>query len=53
MTHEQRVAELRAAGQIGGPVARVHVADRDEEAGPENASNFRQNEAVVGTTTLR
>ena len=30
---EQRVAKLRAAGEIGGPVSRVHVADRDEKAG--------------------
>ena len=28
---EQRVAEFRAARQIGRPVARVHVADRDEK----------------------
>ena len=31
---KQRVAEARAAGQVGGPVARVHVADRDQVAGP-------------------
>ena len=30
---EQRVAEARAAGEVGGPVARVHVADGDEVAG--------------------
>ena len=30
---EERVAELRAALEIGGPVAGVHVADGDEEAG--------------------
>ena len=29
---EQRVAEARAAGEVGGPVARVHVADRDQVA---------------------
>src|SRR6185437_7076418 len=27
---EQRVAEARSAGEIGGPVARIHVADGDE-----------------------
>ena len=27
---EQRVAELRPARDVGGPVARVHVTDRDE-----------------------
>ena len=30
---EQRVAEARSAGEIGGPVAGVHVADRDEIPG--------------------
>ena len=30
---QQRVAKLRAAREIGRPVARVHVADRDEKAG--------------------
>ena len=34
---EQRVAEARAAGDVGGPVAGVHVADGDEEAGTEKA----------------
>ena len=29
---EQRVAEARAAGEVGRPVARVHVADRDQVA---------------------
>ena len=29
---QQRVAELRAAGQVGRPVAGVHVADRDQKA---------------------
>ena len=32
---QQRVAELRAAGERGRPVARVHVADRDQIAGAE------------------
>ncbi len=30
---EQGVAKLRAPGEIGGPVAGVHVADGDEETG--------------------
>ena len=29
---QQRVAELRAAAEVGGPVARVHVADGDQIA---------------------
>ena len=28
---EQRVTKLRAARQVGRPIARVHVADRDEK----------------------
>ena len=32
---QQRVAELGAAGERGGPVAGVHVADGHEIAGPE------------------
>ena len=51
--HQQRVAESCAAREIRGPIARIHVTDRDKEAGPENANNFRQNDAVVGTTMLR
>ena len=30
---QQRVAEPRSAGEVGGPVARIHVADGDEIAG--------------------
>ncbi len=33
--HQQRVAELGAAGDRCRPVARVHVADRDEVARPD------------------
>ena len=29
---QQRVAEARAAGDVGRPVARIHVADRDQVA---------------------
>ena len=31
---EQRVAEARSAGEVGRPVAGVHVADGDEVSGP-------------------
>src|SRR4029079_2497085 len=31
---EQRVAESRAAGDVAGPVARIHVADGDEVPRP-------------------
>jgi hypothetical protein len=34
---EQRVAELGAAGDRGGPVAGIHVADRDEVAGADES----------------
>ncbi len=30
---EQRVTELGTAGEVGGPVAGVHIADRDHVAG--------------------
>ncbi len=30
---EQRVAESRSTGEVGGPVAGIHVADGDEIAG--------------------
>ncbi len=31
---EERVAELRAASEVGGPVAGIHVTDGHEETGP-------------------
>ena len=42
---QKRVAETGAAGDIGGPVAGVHVADGDEEAGAEEA---KETAPVVG-----
>ena len=50
---EQRVTKLRAARQVGRPIARVHVADRDEKTWAGEAAILRQKEAVVGTTMLR
>ena len=32
---KERVAKMRAAGEVGRPVARVHVADRDHVARPK------------------
>ena len=32
---EQRVAELRSAGDVGRPIAGIHVADRDKIAGTQ------------------
>ena len=29
---KERVAKLRAARQVGRPVARIHVADRDQKS---------------------
>jgi hypothetical protein len=37
---EERVAVARAAGEIGRPVARVHVADRDEIAGASEGEHL-------------
>jgi hypothetical protein len=30
---QQRVTKLRAAGKVGRPIARIHIADGDEKAG--------------------
>ena len=51
---EQRVAELGPAGDVGRPVAGIHVADRDEIAGagegqhlpPEAAADRNGNGSV-------
>ena len=37
---QQRVAEARAAGEVRGPVARVHVADGHQVAGPGEGQHF-------------
>ena len=37
---EERVTELRAAGEIGRPVAGVHVSDRNEKTGAGEGSQF-------------
>jgi len=37
---EKGVTEFRAAADVGGPVARVHVADSYEVAGPGKRENF-------------
>ena len=42
---EQLVAELRAGGHVGDPVARVDKADRDEEAGADIAEEFERSQA--------
>src|SRR5262249_478399 len=43
---EQHVAELRAAGERSRPIARVHVADGDEIAGPEKGDELSPQRAV-------
>ena len=37
---EQGVTKLRAARQVGRPIARVHVADRDEKTRPGEGRQF-------------
>ena len=37
---QQRVPELRAAGNVGGPVARVHVADRHQITRPRERQHL-------------
>ena len=44
---EQRVAELRSAGEIGGPVAGIHVADGDEVPGPGEGEQLPKEGAAV------
>ncbi len=44
---EQPVAEFRAAAEVGGPVAGIHVADGDQDnRGPAKAKSLRSQEAV-------
>ena len=45
---QQSVAELRAAGQVGRPVAGIHVTDGDEEAGAGKRQQFPPKRGVGG-----
>ena len=45
---EQRVAVARAAGEVGGPVAGVHVADGDEIAGAGEGEQLAPEAGAVG-----
>ncbi|MNT39704.1 hypothetical protein D3C72_1759730 [compost metagenome] len=45
--HEQAVAEAAAAGNVGGPVARIDVAHRDQQAGPDHAAQVRRYAGVL------
>ena len=46
---EQRVAVLRAAGEVGRPIPGVHVADGDQVARPGEGEQFPPEAAAVGT----
>jgi hypothetical protein len=37
---QERVTEPCAAGQVGCPITRIHVADRDEKTGPREREEF-------------
>src|SRR5579859_827295 len=39
---EERVAELRAALKVGGPIARVHITDGDEVTGAGEGEKFAE-----------
>ncbi len=39
---EEREIVFRAAGQIGGPIAGIHVADGDQKAGPGEGEQLAQ-----------
>ena len=45
---EQRVAEARAAGEVGRPVARVHVADGDQVARAGEGEQLAPEAGAVG-----
>ncbi len=45
---KEGVAELRAAREVGRPVARVHVADGDDEAGPGEGAQLAPAGAARG-----
>ena len=45
---EQRVAEAGAAGEVGRPVAGVHVADGDEVAGPGEGEELAPEAGALG-----
>src|SRR5205814_2656341 len=45
---EERVAVAGAAGEVGGPIARVHVADSDEVAGTGESEHLSPEAGAVG-----
>ena len=45
---EQRVAEFRAAADVGGPVAGVHVADGDQVAGAGEREDLAEPRRALG-----
>ena len=49
---EQRVAEPRAAGEVGGPVARVHVADGHQVARAGEREQLAPEPRVGGIGTV-
>ena len=44
---EKRVAEFGAAADVGGPVARIHIADGDQIAGAGEGEDFAEPVGVV------
>ncbi len=45
--HQQAVAKPAAAGDVGRPVARIDVADGDQDARPDHAAQVRGNPRVL------
>ena len=45
---QERIPELRATGEIGRPVAGVHVADGDDEARAEKSAHFAPDRLARG-----
>jgi hypothetical protein len=50
---EERVPESRAAGEIGRPVARIHVADGDEVSGPRKRKRLSPPSAMHRHAAVR
>ena len=53
MTDSSDVIVFRAAGQVGRPVARVHVAHRHQISRPGESHNLRRKPADSGIGRLR
>ena len=49
---EERVTELRATGEVSGPVTWIHIPDRDKETGPDEAEETTKSTEARGRAGL-